>query len=82
MSLRIWDEMNRGGNGFIYQIAKISDKKKIGEVNTHFCMFLLGLFVILEIGNTEAYHTKIWKGISRPVWTERTVFCHKIKGGL
>ena len=58
MSLRIWDEMNRGGNGFIYQIAKISDKKKIGEVNTHFCMFLLGLFVILEISNTEAYHTK------------------------
>ena len=56
----MWDEMNRGGNGFIYQIAKISDEKKIGDVNTHICMFLLGLFVILEINNTEVYYTKIW----------------------
>lgn len=60
MSLRFWDEMNRGGNGFIYQVAKISDEKKVGEVNTHICMSLLGLFVILEINNTEVYHTKIW----------------------
>ena len=54
------DLHQRRGKIVIYQIAKISDEKKIGEINTNICIFLLGLFVILEMDNTEVYHTKFW----------------------
>ena len=54
------DLHQRRGKIVIYQIAKISDEKKIGAINMHICMFFLGLFVILEINNTEVYHTKFW----------------------
>ena len=45
------DLHQRRGKTVIYQIAKISDEKKLGAINMHICMFFFRL--VCDSGNQQ-----------------------------